>query len=164
MRGRKPKPTNLKLLEGNPGKRPLPANEPKPRPISPKCPAWLNREAKRLWKKLMPELERLGLMTIINGPAFEAVCQSYATWVHCEKYLEKHGLTLDLERHDKEGNVIGTYVQQRPEVAIGQKALQAMKAFCTEFGLTPASMSRISTGRGAEDDDPMERLLRGVGG
>lgn len=30
IRGRKPKPTNLKVLEGNPGKRPLPTNEVKP--------------------------------------------------------------------------------------------------------------------------------------
>ena len=29
IRGRKPKPTNLKVLEGNPGKRPLPTNEVK---------------------------------------------------------------------------------------------------------------------------------------
>ena len=30
MRGRRPKPTALKLIEGNPGKRPLPRDEPTP--------------------------------------------------------------------------------------------------------------------------------------
>lgn len=38
IRGKKPKPTNLKILEGNPGKRPLNLNEPKPIPIAPECP------------------------------------------------------------------------------------------------------------------------------
>ena len=40
-RGRKPKPTALKVLEGNPGKRPLNENEPIPPKGSIKCPSWL---------------------------------------------------------------------------------------------------------------------------
>lgn len=151
--GRPRKPTNLKVLEGNPGKRPLPQNEPKPQPISPKCPAWLASEGKKLWKQLIPELERLGLMTIMDGVAFEAVCQNYATWVRCEKYLKKNGLTFETETG---------YIQQRPEVAIGQKALAAVRAFCTEFGLTPASRARINIKPDDGKEDPMEALLSGV--
>ena len=49
MAGRKPKPTSLKVLEGNPGKRQLNPNEPKPDASVPKCPAWLSKEAKREW-------------------------------------------------------------------------------------------------------------------
>ena len=44
-RGRKPKPTALKVLEGNPGKRPLNENEPKPERKAPECPSWLEPEA-----------------------------------------------------------------------------------------------------------------------
>lgn len=47
IRGRKPKPTNLKVLEGNPGKRPLPTNEVKPQKKAPRCPQWLEEDAKR---------------------------------------------------------------------------------------------------------------------
>ena len=46
-RGRKPKPTHLKVLAGNPGKRPLPKNEPKPKPIAPRCPQWLDPIARK---------------------------------------------------------------------------------------------------------------------
>ena len=158
-RGRPTKPTVLKVLEGNPGKRPLPVNEPKPKPIPPKCPTWIAAEGKRLWKKLMPELERLGLMTIVDGTAFEAVCQNYATWVGCEKYTKKHGLTVGVET--KGG---GIYEMQRPEVAIGQKSLKAVHTFMVEFGLTPAARVRLGTKFGTEEDDPMEGLLRKVGG
>ena len=45
-RGRKPKPTALKVLEGNPGKRPLNDREPVPPKATLKCPAWLLPEAK----------------------------------------------------------------------------------------------------------------------
>lgn len=158
-RGRPPKPTNLKVLEGNPGKRPLPVNEPKPKPIPPKCPAWMAIEGKKLWKKLMPELERLGLMTTVDGAAFEAVCQNYATWVKCEKHLKKHGLTMEVETRGG-----GIYEMQRPEVSIGQKSLKSVHTFMVEFGLTPAARVRLGTKPAGENDDPMEALLRRVGG
>lgn len=158
-RGRKPKPTHLKVLDGNPGKRPLNQHEPKPPPIPPKPPTWLGPAGKKLWKLLAPQLEKLGLLTTVDGPAFEAVCQSYATWVDCEKYLRKHGLTYSYTTENG-----GEYVQQRPEVSIGNKALQAVKAFMTEFGLTPASRSRINMKPPGEEDDPMEALLRKSGG
>ena len=62
--GRPPKPTYLKVLEGNPGKRPLNENEPKPKPSAPKCPAWLSPVCQRqlkndpLWQsKTAPPME-----------------------------------------------------------------------------------------------------------
>ena len=41
MAGRKPKPTAVKKLEGNPGKRKLNTKEPMPGKGMPACPAWL---------------------------------------------------------------------------------------------------------------------------
>jgi P27 family predicted phage terminase small subunit len=153
--GRPPKPTNLKLLEGNPGKRPIPKGEPKPMPISPQCPVWLYPEAKAMWSHLMPELERIGLMTIVDGRAFEAACQNYATWVRCEKYLKKNGYTILAP---------SGYPVQRPEVTVGQKALKAFQSFCTEFGMTPASRSRMDIKQRQVEEDPMDALLRRRGG
>ena len=49
-RGRKPKPTAIKELEGNPGKHPLNASEPKPKKKAPACPKWLEPEAKKEWR------------------------------------------------------------------------------------------------------------------
>ena len=47
MAGRKPKPTAVKKLEGNPGKRKLNSKEPVPAKGIPACPDWLMPEAKR---------------------------------------------------------------------------------------------------------------------
>ena len=47
QRGRKPKPTAVKVLEGNPGKRQLNPFEPQPGKRAPQCPEWLNEEAKK---------------------------------------------------------------------------------------------------------------------
>ena len=57
QRGRKPKPTALKELEGNPGGRPLNHNEPKPAKKAPRCPSWLEDEAKKEWKRMGKVLE-----------------------------------------------------------------------------------------------------------
>lgn len=153
VRGRKPKPTHLKLLEGNPGKRPLPKNEPKPRPVTPPCPKWLDTEAKREWRRVSKELERLGLLTIVDRAALAGYCQAYARWKQAEEILDVEGLTFTTPNG---------YVQQRPEVAIAQKSLQLMRAFGTEFGLTPSSRGRISAPGGEGAEDEMDRLLGGV--
>ena len=55
--GRRPLPTQLKILHGNPGGRPLNRREPKPRSTAPRCPNWLSPEAKRAWRATVKELE-----------------------------------------------------------------------------------------------------------
>lgn len=57
-RGRKPTPTAIKKLEGNPGKRPLNKSEPKPIRKAPFCPKWLEVEAKKEWQRQDPKIIR----------------------------------------------------------------------------------------------------------
>lgn len=154
-RGQRPKPTHLKVLEGNPGKRQLNMNEPKPKPIAPKCPAWLGAIAKKEWKRVVPELGRMGLLTCVDGAALEGYCESYGKWVE---------MTLFLKKFEKQGYMFKTpsgYMQQLPQVSMAQRYLSAVKAFCTEFGLTPSSRARMTLPGQSEDDDPMEALLAG---
>ena len=134
-RGPTPQPTNLKVLRGNPGRRPLNENEPKPRALPPTRPAWLTGEAKKKWEEVVPELERLGLLTIVDGAALAGFCQSWKDFVECARFIKKNGRTFKTDNG---------YVVQRPEVAIAQKALQAVKAFGAEFGLTPSARVRLN--------------------
>ena len=78
MAGRKPKPTALKKLEGNPGKRKLNTKEPVPAKGMPDCPKWLLPEAKMEWERLCVKLSEMGVLTEIDMAAFAAYCQSYA--------------------------------------------------------------------------------------
>ncbi len=73
-RGPAPKPTRMKVLAGNPGKRPLNRREPQPKPGLPRCPAQLSEEAKREWKRISKELDRLGLLTVLDRAALSAYC------------------------------------------------------------------------------------------
>ena len=145
--GRKPKPTPLRVIEGNRGHRPLPKDEPQPRSDYTPCPIWLKGKARQEWKRITPELRRLGLLTVVDRAALAAYCQAYARWVEAEAIIEEKGLTFETD---------SGYVQQRPEVPIAQKSMQIMKAFATEFGLTPASRTRISVSQKPGEKDPME--------
>ena len=155
IRGRKTKPTALKVLEGNPGKRPLNDREPVPPKGTLKCPAWLLPEAKKEWKRLAPALEAMGVLTMADLTAFEGYCQAYARWKEAEAFITQHGSIFQTP---------SGYVQQVPQVSIAQQNLKIMQSFCSEFGLTPATRARIIAGAGSEDgasEDPMERLLKG---
>ena len=155
QRGRKPKPTAVKVLEGNPGKRPLNGLEPRPEKRAPECPEWLTEEAKKEWERLAGNLENLGTLTELDRAAFAGYCQAYARWKEAEEFIEKHGTIVKTP---------SGYWQQVPHVSIAQSNLKIMLKFCSEFGLTPSSRSRIIAGETKEmETDEMEFLLMAGG-
>jgi P27 family predicted phage terminase small subunit len=156
--GPKPKPTKLKLLEGNPGKRKLNKNEPRPANISSTCPDWLLDGAKKEWKRLSPQLEALGILTDIDRAAFAGYCQSFAKWKAAEQFLKKHGTTYKIPKRDRDGNVVSVYMAPFPEVAIARASLEQLRQFAAEFGLTPSSRGRLSLA-GEDLDDEFEKMI-----
>ncbi len=151
QRGRKPIPTAIKELEGNPGKRVLNKKEPKPKRKAPKCPMWLDNEAKKEWKRTAKQLEQLGILTEVDMAAFAGYCQAYARWKEAEEFISKHGTIVKTP---------SGYWQQVPQVSIAQTYLKIMNKFCEQFGLTPSARSRIvSDSNQQEVNDPMELIL-----
>jgi P27 family predicted phage terminase small subunit len=114
-------------------------------------PAFLKKEAKAEWNRLAPELFQLGLLTVVDGAALAGYCQTYARWLQAERMVSRKGLVL---------NAKSRYAQPNPAMAIAQKSLQIMRAFMAEFGLTPASRSRISVAPPTKPD-PFEKYLHG---
>jgi P27 family predicted phage terminase small subunit len=152
-RGPAPKPTTLKRLEGNPGKRALNRREPKPRAAQKgeiKAPKHLGTIARAEWDRVVPELQRLGLYTDVDHAALEAYCASYERWIQAEAILKDEGLTFTTEKG---------YIGQRPEVGIVQSSLQLIKTFCSEFGLTPSARARMTLPEPKQPDDPFETFL-----
>lgn len=156
QRGRKPKPTAVKVLEGNPGKRSLNTEELKPEKKAPRCPSWLEEEAKKEWKRMSKQLEHLGILTEIDMAAFAGYCQAYARWKEAEEYISRQGTVVETP---------SGYLQQVPQVSIAQTYLKIMNRFCEQFGLTPSARSRVVTDNGQDkESDEMELLLVKGGG
>ena len=65
-RGRKPKPTAMQELEGNPGKHPLNTSEPKPNKKAPACSKWLEPEAKKEWRRLAKQMEAMATACLLR--------------------------------------------------------------------------------------------------
>ena len=154
-RGPPPEPTKLRVLKGNPGKRPINEREPQPRTHAPRCPAWLPPEAKRVWKRMLPELKAMRVLTYVDGDALTAYCQTYARWKAAEEFLVKHGEVYPIR--DDQGRV--KCMQQFPQVAIARNLLLVLKAYQQEFGLTPASRSRVTMTPDAEPVGDAQRWL-----
>ena len=138
MRGRKPKPTKLKVVAGNPGKRKLNQSEPSPRVTLPRCPAHLSEPARAEWKRMGKRLRKLGLLTDIDTAAFAAYCAAWGRWVEAEEALIKHGAVV---RAPKTG-----VPMQNPYLSIANTAIRQIREFLTEFGMSPSSRSRVSGG------------------
>lgn len=155
VRGRKLKPTNMKILERNPGRRPLPTNEVKPKQKVPRCPQWLEEDAKKEWKRMRKILEKMGLLTDMDMTAFTGYCQAYARWKEAEEFLSKHGSIIKTPNG---------YLQQVPQVSISQTNLKIMLKFCEQFGLTLSARNRLASmdsevGTGDETEDLLGGIL-----
>lgn len=151
MRGRKPTPTHLKVLRGNPGKRPLPANEPQPKPKAPPCPAHLDAEAKREWRRMVKELEPLGLLTKIDRAALAAYCQAWSRWVQAEEMIRKTGMIVKAPNTG--------FPIQNPLLPVANRAMEQMRKFLTEFGMTPSSRARVTAAPSDGNSDPAEEFF-----
>lgn len=162
MPGPPKKPTALRILEGNPSKRPLPKNEPKPDPSLPECPDWLLDDAKQEWARVAPELNRLGLLTMVDRTALAAYCQSYAKWKQAEEFIKKHGTVYRMVKVDNDGRKY-VYSQQHAEVGIANQCLKQIRAFCAEFGLTPASRARLELPSEVVFDEFEQKLKKRMG-
>jgi phage terminase small subunit len=77
MKGRKPTPTMLKVLSGNPGKRPLNEREPAAPQGVPEPPEWLDDEAKAEWARVTVDLAAMGLLSQADRPALAAYCTAW---------------------------------------------------------------------------------------
>lgn len=131
----RPKPTALRVLEGNPGKRAINRNEPKPTG-TPTCPKHLDKAARVEWKRISVDLSRLGLLTSVDRAALAAYCAAWSRWITAEENVQKFGAVI---KSPKSG-----YPVQNPYVGIANTSLQLMHRFATEFGLTPSSRVRLS--------------------
>lgn len=156
-RGRKPKPTHLKLVEGNPGKRPLNAKEAKVTPKRVMPPPHLSDEAKVEWGRVCDELFACGLLSGLDRAALAAYCQSYSLWVQAENALTEMGkddpATGGLLIQTTNGNAI-----QNPLIGIVNKAKADMVRYAAEFGMTPSARSRISA-TPKDQEDPTARYF-----
>lgn len=154
MRGRKPVPSYLREINGNPGKRPPNTRAPRPEVRAPSCPRELPPIAKKEWKRLARHLVMLRLMSDLDRAMLAAYCHAYALWVEGVAAIRKFGAMVKSP---------SGFPMQSPYVAVVNKQAELMIRIAAEFGFSPCSRSRIALPPGSIKDLPAARYLSGAG-
>lgn len=134
-RGRKPKPTAQKVLEGNPGKRRLTVGEPRPGASQVRrMPRGLSPRAQELWHRLADDMADLGMFSDVDIPAFMLMAEHYAVARAALAIVTEDGMTVV----DENG-----LARKHPLLQVFRDNSTAFRAYATEFGMTPSSRARL---------------------
>jgi len=149
MRGRKPTPTALKVLHGNPGRRPLNAREPKPKVGLPPCPSSLKGTARLAWRQMAKMLRDAGIGTVLDRNAMILLVDAWETYVSATTTLRQSGLLVKSPTG---------YPMQNPLLAVANRAHEQIVRLLAEFGMTPASRTRVHVEL-PQAPDPLQEFL-----
>jgi P27 family predicted phage terminase small subunit len=141
----------LKVLAGNPGKRPLNEREPAAPQGVPEIPEWLDGEAQAEWRRITVDLAEMGLLSKADRPALAAYCTAWSRWVDAEAQVKKYGTVV--KSPDK------GFPMKSPYLSIADQTMETMRKLMVEFGLTPSSRSRIRVPAGGDEADELDRFL-----
>jgi len=148
--GRRPKPTAIKRLEGNPGKRPLNKHEPQPgKLVNADCPTVIanDKYARAEWERIAPVLVGMGVLTEADLTALAVYCRT------CGEYWRA------IEQMDREGGPLYVspktgYAMVSPLFSVAQRCADQMRRLMVEFGLTPAARVKLSV----EPEEPSDEF------
>ena len=150
-RGRKPKPSGLKVIAGTDRADRRNENEPKFAPDIPTAPGFLSDEAQEEWARVCVQLYSQGVLSQVDRAALAAYCQAYGRWQQAEEALakmaERDRVTKGMMIKTTNGNAV-----QNPLVGTANKAMADMMRYAAEFGMTPSARSRISASLPDEGD------------
>jgi P27 family predicted phage terminase small subunit len=137
---RRPLPTNVHLLRGNPSKkqsRDL-IDSVAPDVEIPGCPGHLLPEAKKEWKRITPILEKMRIISQMDRSALGVYCQAYARWVQAENKIKALGDSGLFDETPSGYKQISVWLQ------ISNRSVDQMHKFLVEFGMSPSSRSRVT--------------------
>lgn len=133
QRGPAPLPDNVRTLRGDAAAKPS-VRRVKAVPAIPSAPAWLPAEARAEWKRITPELHRMGILAKLDRAALALYCDAWDKFVRAAKVLEDETL---VER-DSHGP------KKHPAWPIYSSAATTCSNMAKELLLTPSSRLRAT--------------------
>lgn len=149
-KGQKPKPTQIKIAEGNRSKVAKDQLRPDTPGLGrPRVPMHLSAEERRLWADVVRSLPPT-LLTMADEAVLERFAIYWARFREAGKMIAKTGLMVQ----SPNGPI------RNPLLVVQNACSKEMHAAGSEIGLSPVARARMA-GAGSEEDDPMELLLGG---
>uniref|UniRef100_A0A1A7GDY7 Phage terminase, small subunit, P27 family n=1 Tax=biofilter metagenome TaxID=1070537 RepID=A0A1A7GDY7_9ZZZZ len=170
-RGPAAKPFELKVLEGNRGKRPMAVNLDstfRPEAGLPSIPKGLGPGARKVWKRLGAELLRYNLIAVVYSDIFEELCETIADVKELRHSLRARQALLRSAGKDpmEAFEVVSPngLPMQHPRYQILKSERQMMLSLLAKFGLSPSEQANVTTairaqlqlfeGEGDKDKEP----------
>jgi P27 family predicted phage terminase small subunit len=150
-----PHPTALKKIKGTLSKRAATKNEPQPSQQLPPIPPWLKPVAQDAWNALVPELQRLGIITLLDVNAFARYCCLLADWKECIDYIAANG--PDLIVKDEQGLVVGVVPTPYPRRRLEYE--RELHKYEDRYGLTPSARTKLNANPEGERVDELDAML-----
>ena len=139
-------PANVRALRGM---EPAPAHVTAA-PKAPAPPTWLDTEAKAEWRRVVPELNRLGVLATIDRAVLSTYCAAWSRFATLERVLQDEGLTV----HDSRGDQ-----RKHPSWQQWREAATVVATVGRELMLTPASRLRAVKPEGDGDGNEGADIL-----
>jgi P27 family predicted phage terminase small subunit len=155
VKGRKPIPSAVKRLRGNPGKKPLNRSEPQPIGDLPECPSHLAGRAREAWYEFAGGLE--GIATRLDATALELLCTAYGGYLDCMAKVAQGGPVWIGKA--KDGGL--PFARISPYMRVAADQWRKVKEMLTEFGMTPSSRTRLHVVPADGDGDGFEEFIQG---
>ncbi len=153
-RGPKKTPTAILKLHGSRAVESR-GGEPQPPLGRPRCPSFVDQYAKQVWKQLVPQLEEMGVLTLVDRNALIRYVQTWSRWRRAAEFINENGETYPLL--DNEGNV--KCLQQYPQVSIYNKLSDSLLRLEQQFGLTPSARADLKVTKQQTTNDRTARFF-----
>ena len=147
MKGRKPKPKELKKLSGS---RWYDENVPDA-DGKPMMPSDMTDEAKREWRYIVPLLDDKGILDKTDRFVLESYCESVAKARRARDILNREMVQLAYQ------NAAGNWFKN-PYVLIEKDARADAMKYAGLLGLSPVDRGKLSVPE-KKQDDPIEQLM-----
>ncbi|MGI8746316.1 MAG: P27 family phage terminase small subunit [Bryobacteraceae bacterium] len=169
VRGTLPTPTKIRILNGNPSRRPLPVNEPQFAPGIPDRPKGMSADARKRWDALVAEIANAGVLRRVDGGALGMLCEDLAMLDTLRQGLAAQAREITKKAKEKKQQISGNALTALSRTTEGRRTFSTIRELTgqiiiqrREFGLTPSSSTRVqASGPGAQFIDPLEQALCG---
>lgn len=149
--GRRPLPANVHAIRGNPSKKSArdlshEVQEPKLKVEAPPCPSHLSKDAKAEWRRIVKDLEILGLISKLDRGALAAYCAAWGDWKHAREQM------TELEERGYVEQTPSGYRQISSWMQIANRAEERMLKVGDLFGLNPSARAKLGTGHAQQGE------------
>jgi P27 family predicted phage terminase small subunit len=148
--GRTPQPTNLKVIRGNPGQRPLNSSEPQAPPADLTPPEVLDEVGLEVWNEMAPLLSRMGVFTQADRRLLTRYCLLQEQFAHVVKHVRENGMTQLTQTG---------YSQLTAEGALFKGLPAELLRIEQQFGMTPAARSTLKVSNAASQENPLAAFI-----